>query len=310
MKKRVCLIGGSGFVGRAIAKQCSEAGYHVTVACRHPEKARDMLVDGVRLAKADISDGKGLDEAMQGADCVINLVGLLAESGRFTFESVHVLGMEHVIETAQRLGIPQYLHMSALGAGKVPESVYASTKGEAESRVKESDLNWTIIRPSIIYGRGDSFFNKFKMLSAIGPVFPVLAPDTKFQPVWVEDVARVFVQCIGNRHVVSQTFELGGPAQYSFESLIQMLMDALGRQRILIRVPDAMGKMLAASPLPMITSDQWRLLQHDNLVEGEPFPSQFGQPARVEDVLPTYICGDQPNRLQNRLSTLRQSYRN
>ena len=309
MTKQVCIIGGSGFVGRAIARQCVDAGYRFTVACRHPEKARDMLVDGIRLMKADIADGKGLDDAMAGADCVINLVGLLAPAGRYTFESAHVLGTEHIIETAQRLDIPQYLHMSALGAGLVADSIYASTKGEAESRVHESSLNWTIVRPSVIYGYGDSFFNKFKMLSKFGPVFPVIAAGTKFQPVWVDDVARVFVQSIGNRHVTHKTFELAGPDVFTFEQLLHLLMESLGRQRIFVRVPDAIAKLLAASPLPMITLDQYRLLQHDNVVKGEAFPAQFGQAASVEKVLPTYICGLQPSRIQHKLSALRQSYR-
>lgn len=313
MSKQVCIIGGSGFVGRAIVRQAAREGYRITVACRHPERARALLVEGVRLVKADITDGRGLDEAVAGADCVINLVGLLFERGRYSFDAAHVQGTEHVLAACKRAGVKQYLHMSALGAGRVPSSRYARSKGEAEGRVRQSGLAWTIVRPSIIFGLGDSFFHKFKQMSAMLPVLPVIAGETRFQPVWVEDVARVFVQCIGNRHVYGKVYELGGPRVYRFRELLQLLMKTLGRQRVLLSVPAFAAKMMAAVmqwlPTPPLTPDQLHLLQRDNVVDGEPFPAEFGQPAELEAILPTYIGGDQAARLQEQLDENRRHYR-
>jgi len=314
MSKRICVIGGSGFVGRAIVRQAVRAGHQVTVACRHPEKARALLVEGVRLLQADLSDGRGLDEAIVGADCVINLVGLLFERGRYSFDAVHVHGTEHVLAACKRHHVKQYLHMSALGAGQVPASLYSRTKGDAEGHVRQSVLQWTIIRPSIIYGDGDSFFNKFKALSAIAPVLPVIAPEARFQPVWVEDVARVFLQCIGNRHVASKVYELGGPKSYSFLELMQILMNQLGRKRVLLPMPSMAGKLLAMVskllPTPLITSDQLILLQHDNVLQGDGFPAMFGEASCLESVLPSYISGTQVSRLQQQMDEHRTRYRN
>lgn len=314
MSKQVCIIGGSGFIGRAIVRQATSVGYRVTVACRHPERARDLMVNGARLAKVDVTSGDGLQEAVAGQNCVINLVGLLFERGRYSFNAAHVKGTEHVLKACKKAGVTQYLHMSALGAGKVPASLYARTKGEAETRVRQSALNWTIFRPSIVYGEGDSFFNKFKAMTALLPVLPVIAGDTRFQPVWVEDVARAFVFSIGNYRVEGQVYALGGPKSYSFMELMQLLMSALGRSRLLIPVPGFAAKIMAAFmqvlPTPPLTPDQLKLLQHDNVVvDGEPFPSIFGEPAKLEAILPTYIADGQAGRLQKLLNHSRTRYR-
>lgn len=313
MSKRVCIIGGSGFVGRAIVHEAIHHGYKVTVACRHPERSRELQVDGARLARVDITDGRGLDEAMQGADTVINLVGLLFEKGRYNFTAAHVRGAEHVVAACKRAGVRQYLHMSALGAGQTPASAYASTKGKAEERVRQSGLNWTIFRPSIIYGAGDSFFNKFKQMTAMLPVLPVIAGQTRFQPIWVNDVARAFVASIGNRHVKGQTFELGGPDVFTFRELLEILMQTLGRTRLLIPVPHFAARIMAAFmqflPTPPLTPDQLVLLGKDNVVQGNAYPAIFGSPASIEAILPTYICASQPESLQQQLDTSRSYYR-
>jgi len=313
MTQRVCIIGGSGFVGRSIVRQAIRAGHHVTVACRHPEKARALIVEGVRLVKADVSDGRGLDDAVANADCVINLVGLLFERGRYDFDTVHVHGTEHVLAACKRHHVKQYLHMSALGAGKVPASAYSRTKGAAEGYVRQSGLAWTLIRPSIIYGAGDSFFSKFKAMSAMMPVLPVIQAETRFQPIWVEDVARVFVQSIGNRHVHEQTYTLAGPKAYRFIELMELLMSVLQRKRLLLPVPYAAAKVLTMLsrllPNPLLTADQLLLLQHDNVASGEAFPSQFGQTAQLESILPSYITANQIERLQGQLDYCRSHYR-
>ncbi len=313
MSKQVCIIGGSGFVGHVLVRQAINAGYDVTVVCRHPERARELLVNGARLVKADITDSSGLDEAVAGSDCVINLVGLLFERGRYSFDAAHVTGTDNILQACKKAGVPQYLHMSALGAGKVPESRYSRTKGEAEARVRQSGLRWTIFRPSVIYGEGDSFFTRFKAMTRFAPILPVIAGNTRFQPVWVEDVARAFVASIGNQHVTGNSYALCGPKRYSFMELMQLLMNVLGRRRLLIPVPGFAAKIMALLmqmlPVPLLTTDQLKLLQHDNVVDGEAFPELFGTPASLEAVLPTYICCGQAARLQSLLDDNRSRYR-
>lgn len=313
MGQHICIIGGSGFVGRAIARQAIAAGHRVTVGCRHPERARDMLVDGVRLVKVDVVDGRGVDDAVTGCDTVIYLVGLLFERGRYSFQAAHVDGVEHVLAAVKRAGAGQFLHMSALGAGDVPESRYATTKGEAEAKVRASGLNWTIFRPSVIYGVGDSFFNKFKAMSASLPALPVISGSTRLQPVWVEDVARAFVAAVGNRHVAGQCYALAGPAAYTLQQLLQMMLAELGRERLLLPLPGIAAGLLATVgsflPTPPLTRDQLVLLGHDNVVAGEAFPALFGKAARLEDVLPTYIGGNQADTLQQQMDISRRHYR-
>jgi len=313
MGKRVCIVGGSGFVGRAIVDQAIGAGYQVTVACRHPERARDLLVKGAELARVDVADGRGIDAAVEDHDVVIYLVGLLFEKGRQNFAAVHVDGVARVLEACQRAGVQQYLHMSALGAGRVAGSGYAETKAAAEALVQASDLNWTIFRPSIIYGAGDNFFNQFKAMSAMLPVMPVISGDTRFQPVWVEDVARAFVMSIDNHHVTAQIYELGGPSTFSFQAMLELLMRELDRKRIFIPLPGIAAKLMAIFtsilPTPPITLDQLKLLGHDNVVEGEAFPAVFGKAAALERVLPTYICASPSEQLQHQMDKYRQHYR-
>ena len=313
MGKRVCIIGGSGFVGRAIVGQLIGAGHQVTVACRHPERARDLLVKGAELAQADVTDGRGLEAAITGHDVVIYLVGLLFEKGRQNFVAAHVDGVARVLETCKEAGVKQYLHMSALGAGRVAGSDYAETKAAAETLVTESGLDWTIFRPSIIYGAGDNFFNQFKAMSAMLPVMPVISGKTRFQPIWVEDVARAFVMSIDNHHVSGQAYDLGGPGTYSFQAMLELLMTELGRERLFIPMPAIAAKLMAAFtsvlPTPPITSDQLKLLAHDNVVEGDAYPAIFGHAAALEQVLPSYIGASQSEQLQQQMDICRQHYR-
>ncbi|RLL51549.1 complex I NDUFA9 subunit family protein [Mariprofundus sp. EBB-1] len=313
MGKRVCIIGGSGFVGRSIVDQAIAAGHQVSVACRHPERARDLLIKGVKLHAVDVTDGRGMDTALKNQDVVIYLVGLLFEKGRQNFASAHVDGVARTITACKQAGIKQYIHMSALGAGDVIESSYASTKGEAESLVRDSGLNWTIFRPSIIYGAGDNFFNKFKAMSALLPIMPVISGSSLFQPIWVEDVARAFVCSIGNKHVSGQRYDLGGPKAYSFQAMLELLMNTLDRNRLLIPVPGFAAKLMATFtgilPTPPITLDQLKLLSHDNTIDGEAFPTQFGTASALEQILPSYIGQSQAEELQQRLDSSRQHYR-
>jgi len=313
MTKQVCIIGGSGFVGRAITREAIRRGYRVSVGCRHPERARALQVDGAVLHKVDLANGNGLHEAIAGAGAVINLVGILFERGRQSFDAIHLHGTERIVAACQATGIKRYVHMSALGGGSNPGSDYARSKGLAEEVVRESDLDWTIFRPSVIYGEGDVFFNRFKFLSSLAPVLPVISGKSRLQPVWVEDVARAFVDALGMNQTIGQSYDLGGPDAYSMHELMQILMGELDRYRLLLPLPSFAAKAgaVAASllPNPPLTLDQLRMLERDNVVEGEPFPSIFGEAAKVSQVLPTYIHGRQPERLQRQLDQHRTIYR-
>jgi len=312
MAKRICIIGGSGFIGRAITRAARAKGHGVTIGCRHPQKARDMQVEGARLIKVDVTTGRGLDEAVANTDCVINLVGLLFERGSQSFDAAHVDGTKNILKACKKAEVKQYLHMSALGASSSSPSKYARTKAAAETAVKRSKLNYTIIRPSIVFGAGDSFFNKFKQMAALAPALPVIEGGTRFQPVWVEDVARVFVKCIGHRNVKSKAFELGGPEVFTFQELLEMMLQTLGWSRLLLPVPRPIAKLMATFmqllPTPPLTPDQLTLLQSDNVVKKSGLPSTFGKPAALAEILPTYISGHQVLKLQDRLDHSRRHY--
>jgi len=314
MAKSICIIGGSGFVGRSVMRQALAKGYRVRVACRHPEKAKHLLVDGASLHHVDICTGKGLQEAIAGVDVVINLVGLLFERGHYTFDAAHVQGTRNTLKACEQAGINRYIHMSALGASSKSNSAYGRSKFEAEQAVRDASLDWTIMRPSIIFGQDDDFFNKLDAMSAFVPVFPVIAGATKFQPVWVEDVARAFVQSVDDEKTISQCYELGGSHVYSFNELINILLENKGRKRLCIAVPNAVAGMMATAlqflPVPPLTPDQLAMLAYDNVVQGDTaFPACFGSPATVESILPSYVNGDQAGRLQQQLGQCRQNYR-
>jgi len=314
MRKRICIIGGTGFVGRAIARQAVDAGHQVVVTSRCPSRARDLLVKGIQTVKADITTGKGLNEAVQGADCVINLVGLLFESGKNTFDAAHVEGTKHIITACKDAGVSQILHMSALlSEDAIKSTKYGSTKRAAEEVVKNSGLAWSIFKPSIIFGNNDSFLMRFKTLSAFGPVLPVIASDTKFQPIWVEDVARAFVLSIGNNKVAEQTYTLAGADVYTFNELLSMWMKALDRCRVMIAMPAFAASLMATVsnflPVPLITSDQLELLKSDNVANGQAFPDIFGSTSSFESLLPMIASGGQAHLLQNQLDQARTHYR-
>lgn len=314
MGKRICIIGGAGFVGRVIARQAIDAGHQVTVTTRHPARARDLLVQGIRVVQADITTGKGLNNAISDCDCVINLVGLLFESGRNTFAAAHQQGAHHVINACKTNHVSQLLHMSALFSEQaINNSQYASSKHAAEQAVQQSGLQWSIFRPSLIFGAKDSLLMRFKSLSAFGSVLPVIAGETRFQPIWVEDVARAFVLSIGNQQTHQHIYTLAGHDVFTFKELLSLWMSALGRCRLLLPVPNFAASILAfiskLLPTPLITTDQLVLLQYDNLATGKAFPACFGETSAFTKVIPKLANGEQAQRLQHQFSDARTRYR-
>jgi uncharacterized protein YbjT (DUF2867 family) len=296
----VTVFGGSGFLGRYVVRALARAGYRIRVGVRRPELANYLLPAGhvgqIQLVKANILSPDAVAFALKGASAVVNLVGVLQESGRQRFAGIHAEAAGQIAETAKQAGIERLVHISALGASAASESVYARTKAEGEARVRQGFAQATILRPSIIFGVEDNFFNRFAGLAQISPVLPLIGGGrTRFQPAFVGDVAKAVDLCLTEPGTRGKTYELGGPAVFSFRELMEMILRETGRQRQLVPIPfpiaGLMGRLLQILPHPPLTADQVRLLKTDNVVaEGAPGFADLGiEPEPVESILPTYL---------------------
>lgn len=270
--KLVTLFGGGGFIGRALAQEFFSRGWRVRIAQREPRRAFAVKSLGnlgqTQFAVADITRPDSVARAVAGADAVINLVGLL----KGDFEAVHVTGAETVARAAAAAGIPTLIHVSAIGADTASPSAYGRTKGEGEAAVHAAFPGATIIRPSIIFGRDDQFTNRFAGLIRSLPVVPVIASETKLQPVFVGDVAKAIVEAaINPGDHAGKTFTLGGPDIMSMAEINAWLAQAIGRAPTFIPVPAtascALAKLTGWLPGAPITSDQLAMLATDNVAD-------------------------------------------
>ena len=293
----VCIVGGAGFVGRSVADQACAAGYRVRVVTRSRPRARHLMVlPTLEVMVADVNTDTGLQRALSGMDAVVNLAGILSPSGRATFKSVHVDLPRRIGETARKEGLRRFVHMSALGASKTGPSEYQRSKagGEEAVRTAASEYAWTIFRPSVIFGEHDRFLNLFADLARFSPVIPLAKPQARFQPVWVEDVARCFVSSLGDPRTFAQAYDLCGPKVYTLEELVRFAGACVGARRPVVRLPDALAQMQAFTfehlPGRLITRDNLRSMGVDNVCSG-PFPSVFGfAPSAMEAVVPEYLA--------------------
>lgn len=271
---RVLVTGGSGFVGKAIVRQLRSSGIEVRVLSR----SRDVGQSGVVSVRASLFDSEALAQAMTGCDAVIHLVGIISEVGSQTFDRVHVDGTRCVLAAMRAAGVHRYIHMSAMGARNAAPSRYHQTKWSAEELVRSSGLDWTILRPSLIYGPGDGVVSMFNRISRWSPVVPVIGSgDGLLQPVDVADVARVFVSALSKNGTRGRTFEVGGPSTVTFNSLLLGILSRLGRRRLVVHLPLPLARVQAAflefvfpkilrlaSPL---NRDQIAMLQEDNVAD-------------------------------------------
>ncbi|RMD90020.1 MAG: complex I NDUFA9 subunit family protein [Alphaproteobacteria bacterium] len=297
----VTIFGGSGFVGRYLVQHLARRGARIRVAVRHPQEALFLKplgqVGQIHIMQANVRHAPSVAAAVAGADMVINLVGILHERGRQRFRSVHVEGARHVAEAARAAGARHLLHMSALGADPDSPSRYARSKAEGEAAVRAVFPRATIMRPSIIFGPEDDFFNRFARLAKFLPFIPVIAGETRFQPVYVGDVAEAFARAAldGGRPSRAMTYELGGPCVYTFRELLEIMRREAMIRRPLMPVPMWLARLKAAFlgllPNPPITLDQLRLLGRDNVVqEGAAGLADLGiRPTPLEAILPTYM---------------------
>jgi NADH dehydrogenase len=269
----VTLFGGGGFLGRYVAQQLCSSGRatRVRVAQRDPRSAFFLkplgAVAQIQFAAVDIRNRERVAAAIQGSDAVVNLVGIL----KGNFRQVHIEGARNIAEACAAAGVASLVHVSAIGADPRSPSEYGRSKGEGEEAVQAAFPRATIIRPSILFGREDSFINRFAGLARLSPVLPVMRGDARFQPVYVADVARaIAAAALDPRTHGGKLYELGGPQVLTMRELMQWICRTTGRKRPLVEVPDAVGAAMASLlgwlPGAPITWDQWLMLQQDNVV--------------------------------------------
>ena len=267
----VTIFGGSGFLGRHTVRALARAGWRIRVACREPNQGFFLrplgTVGQIALTKCDITDPAQVAAALTGADAAINLVGILYGH----FEDAHVAGAQTIAAAAQAAGVPTLVHISAIGADTKAASRYAQSKGEGEKRVRAAFPAATILRPSIVFGPEDGFFNKFAAMARFMPALPLVGGGrTRFQPVFVGDVAAAIAAALDSDAARGKTYELGGPTVYSFRQLMEIVLKETGRRRALVPLPFALAKFkaffLQLAPRPILTPDQVTLLKSDNVV--------------------------------------------
>ena len=297
---RVAILGGAGFIGRYVVKRLAERGDVLTVGGRNAAYAKFLKLKGdvgqVGLVNVAIDDESMLPAFVSGADTVVNLAGILTEGGAQRFEIVHHAGPAHLARVAREAGVERFIHVSAIGADTRSTSFYARTKAAGEAAVRDAFPTATILRPSVVFGPEDDFFNRLAATALILPVLPLIGGgETRFQPVYVGDVADAAVHCIDDPATAGRTYELGGPKVYSMRALMELMLAELHRKRLLIDLPFGLAsiqaRLMSLLPNAPLTADQVEMLKSDNIVG----PSAMGlaelgiRPTAVEAILPTYL---------------------
>lgn len=270
----VTVVGGSGFLGRYIVQRLAEAGYRVRVAVRHPETALFLKPLGglgqIQLVRGDIASDAAIARAFEGASAGVNLVGILDEAGGQKFSAIQAEGAGRAARAAAAAGIAHYVQVSAIGADAASAVPYARTKAEGEAAVLAAIPTATILRPSLVVGPEDQFLNQFAAMARMSPLLPVISGNSRFQPVYVLDVAAAVLAALQRADAAGKTYELGGPDVMRFRAILQMINDQTDLGRRLVEVPDGiarlMGKLGDILPFMPMTSDQFTMLQKDNVV--------------------------------------------
>ncbi len=306
--KQVVVFGGSGFVGRHVVRALVARGHRVVVAVRRPDLATHLQPIGnvgqVRAVQANLRFADSIIRAVEGADVVVNLVAILQESGRQTFAAVQSTGARLVAQAAKAAGA-RLVHVSAIGADLQSASQYARTKAEAENAVQEMVKDAVILRPSIIFGPEDAFFNRFAGMAAVSPFLPLIGGGTtKFQPVYVGDVAEAVAKAVDGEISGGRIYELGGPETVTFRRCMEMVCEQTDRKRLLVTLPWFAAKIMAKTtgwlPGAPITSDQIILLQTDNVVSPDAvkgkrtLPDMGIKPKSLASILPSYLSRFRP----------------
>jgi uncharacterized protein YbjT (DUF2867 family) len=305
----VTVFGGSGFIGRYVVQALAKTGCRIRVAVRQPNLATFLMPTGgvgqIAAVQANLRYESSVRRAVEGADGVVNLVGILQPSGKQTFRGVQAEGAGIVAEAARDAGARALLHLSALGANRTSSSAYARTKADGEDRVVAAYPDAIILRPSIVFGQEDEFFNRFASLSRFSPFMPLIGGGrTRFQPVYVGDVAQAVEAGLSGHGRSGAPYELGGPAIYTFRELLDLVADYSQRKRPYMPLPFWLAKLAGGLtqwiPGAPITLDQVRLLQSDNVVsadaiaEARTLQSLGIEPRAVETIVPRYLVRFRP----------------
>jgi NADH dehydrogenase len=289
------VIGGSGFLGRYVVKRLAAAGYIVRAAVRFPDRALFLKPMGrvgqVVPLYTNITDDASVARAVEGASIVVNLVGILAERRTGDFTRIQAEGAGRVARLAAAAGVKHLVHVSAIGAAADSPAQYAQTKARGEALVREAFPHATILRPSIVFGPEDQFFNRFGALAMLSPVMPVIAGASKFQPVYVGDVADAVMLSLSRPEAAGAIYELGGPKIMTFREILGWILAQTGRHRPLVAVPNAAAQLLASIPFSGLTHDQLLMLQRDNVADPAlPGLTELGiLPTPIDLVVPAYL---------------------
>lgn len=301
MEKRVItIIGGTGFLGRYVVQRLARAGFRLRVISRDPSDALELKTAGhvgqIALIPGNINDPATYSQALVGTYAVINLVGILHEKGKQNFAAIHSVGAEKLAIAAKAAGVERFIQVSALGVEHELGSSYARSKFLGERAVVLAFPEATILRPSIIFGPEDNFFNKFARMATLSPALPLIGGGkTLFQPVYVDDIAHAIEICLQKSETRGQTYELGGPQVYTFRQLLEYILLLVGKNRRLISLPFGlaafMGGFAEWLPTPPLTRDQVKLLKYNNTVN--PDLKSFSKlgiiPTAVELIVPEYL---------------------
>lgn len=296
----VTIFGGSGFIGRYIVERLADKGWTIRVAVRRPQRAQFLKplgnVGQIVPIPCDLNNPSAIRTALEGADAAINLVGIMQESGSQSFANLQNEGARKIAETAASLGITSFVQLSAIGADKESTSEYARSKAAGEEAVRNALPNAVILRPSVVFGPEDDFFNRFAVMTRMSPFLPLIGGGhTKFQPVYVGDVADAAVQTLQDTKCHGKTYELGGPRIYSFKELMELMLKTIRRKRLLVPVPFGMAKIMGSVaqllPFAPITADQVELLKNDNIVSKDALTLEdLGvEKHSAEIIIPTYL---------------------
>lgn len=300
----VTVFGGSGFLGTQVVRALARRGWRVRVAVRRPALAYDLRplgdVGQIQPIRCDVADYADVAAALRGADAAVNLTGILFETPGRRFRTVHVDGARNIAEAATAGGVRRLVHVSALGADARSPAAYARSKAAGEAAVRAAFPTAVIVRPSVIFGAGDDFLNKFAGLAAFAPALPLIGGGrTRFQPVYVGDAAEAVARCTVRDDVAARTFELGGPAVMTFQEVLKLVLRETNRRRLLLPLPffaaGLVGSLAQLPALiglkPVLTADQVALLRADNVVaaDADGLADLGIEPTGVEAIVPTYL---------------------
>jgi len=302
----VTLFGGSGFIGSQAVRALARRGWRIRVAVRNPVLAIEIQPLGdpgqIQFMRCDITNPTDVAQAVRGADAVVNLVGVLHDAGgKRGFDAVHTEAAKTIAEAAKAAGVERLVQISAIGADAASPSAYGRTKAQAEAAVRAVYPDAVILRPSLVFGAGDSFLNRFAAMATMAPALPLIGGgETRFQPVYVGDVAEAIARGVTRADAAGRTYELGGPSLYTFREVLELVRRETGRDRMLVSVPfivaKPLGSLLQLSRFvgltPPLTRDQVLMLEKDNVVAADAFGlSDLGidHPAGMAAIAPSYL---------------------